>query len=214
MRAYSPSVEYASTQSSPTLSHQSTQANAATDSCPCTCALELSQLRQEVLDMKVQMKNQLKIIYNTLMSLSNAPSLEPATIPSSSPQQNSNPPSSASSLHSASKGVSYVNAAPPTSPATTKVNSPEATSTLQHVCPPLGDFQTTCPPSPVTETPTPVKEIPENPTPLKHPKVLTMWGTRRSTTEEEVSQAIRSIAFGLNDAQPRARYANMKLGGL
>ena len=31
--------------------------------------------------MKVQMKNQLKIIYNTLMSLSNAPSLEPAIIP-------------------------------------------------------------------------------------------------------------------------------------
>ena len=151
------------------------QTNAATDSSPCTCALELSQLRQEVLGMKVQMKNQLKIIYNTLVSLSNAPSLEPAIIPLCSPQQNSNPPNSASSLHSASKGVSYASAAPPSSPVTTKVNSPEATSTLQHVRPPLGDFQTTCPPSPVIETSK--EKAPENQTLLKHPKVLTMWGT-------------------------------------
>ena len=29
--------------------------------------------------------------------------------------------------------------------------------------------------------------------PLKHPRVVTVWGTRRSTTELEVSQAIRQI---------------------
>jgi len=63
----------ASIQSSPTLTHQSTQANAANDSPHCTCAFELSQLRQDVLDMKVQMKNQLKIIYNTLNRHSQMP---------------------------------------------------------------------------------------------------------------------------------------------
>jgi len=62
----------ASPQSSPTLTHQFTQSNAANDSRHCTCAFELSQLRQDVLDMKVQMKNQLKVIYNTLVLLSNA----------------------------------------------------------------------------------------------------------------------------------------------
>ena len=62
----------ASTQSDPTLTYQSTQNVVSADTCPCTRAFELSQLRQELMDMKTQMKNQLKILYNTLMALSNA----------------------------------------------------------------------------------------------------------------------------------------------
>ena len=67
-----------STQSDPTLTYQSSQTVVSDNTCSCTCAFELSQLRQELMDMKTQMKNQLKILYNTMMALSNAPSLEPA----------------------------------------------------------------------------------------------------------------------------------------
>ena len=67
-----------STQSDPTLTYQSSETVVSDNTCSCTCAFELSQLRQELMDMKTQMKNQLKILHNTMMALSNAPSLEPA----------------------------------------------------------------------------------------------------------------------------------------
>ena len=54
-------------QCTPPVDHHSTQTGNAPSICNCSCALEVSQLKQEVLDMKVQMKNLLKIIYNAVM---------------------------------------------------------------------------------------------------------------------------------------------------
>ena len=174
-----------STQSDPTLTYQSSQTVVSANTCSCTCAFELSQLRQELMDMKTQMKNQLKILYNTVMALSNAPSLEPAAN-TTSPCSNS----TASNPHN--KEGSYASAVPLNPPVTTDITSTQ----LQ---PPLKDPQhIPVPPS------TPVKEkLPTARSPLKHPRVVTMWGTRRSTTELEVSQAIRQI--GCNNLQIERR---------
>ena len=75
-----------SCQCTPPVDHRSTQNGNAPSICNCSCALEVSQLKQEVLDMKVQMKNQLEIIYNAVMLLSNAPTLDPALSATPLPQ--------------------------------------------------------------------------------------------------------------------------------
>ena len=174
-----------STQSDPTLTYQSSQTVVSDNTCSCTCAFELSQVRQELMDKKTQMKNQLKILYNTMMALSNAPSLEPAAN-TTSPCSNS----TASNPHN--KGRSYAIPVSLNLPVTTDI-------TCTQLQPSLKDLQhIPVPPS------TPVKEkLPTPQSPLKHPRVVTMWGTHRSTTELEVSQAIRQI--GCNNLQIERR---------
>lgn len=171
-----------STQSDPTII-QPSQTAVSTNTCPCTCAVELSQLRQELLDMKVQMKNQLKILYNSIMALSNAPSLEPA-VNNSSPCPNPTVP------NTDNKDGSYASAALLTLPVTTD-------TTPTQMQPSLKDPHPTPPSTPVKE------KMPTARSPLKHPRVVTMWGTRKSTTEHEVFQAIRQL--GCNNLQIEKR---------
>ena len=126
------------------------------------------------------MKNQLKILYNTMMALSNAPSLELA----------------ANTMHFpwlkpySIKEGSYASAVPLSLPVTT-----DTTSTQMQ--PSLNDFQHIFPSTPLKE------KLPTAQSPLKHPRVVTMWGTCRLTTELEVSQAIRQI--GCNNLQIERR---------
>ncbi len=69
---FSITVGDVSSQCTPSDKHCSTQTGDIPPICNCKCALEVSQtaevfqLKQEVLDIKVQLKNQLKVIHNAV----------------------------------------------------------------------------------------------------------------------------------------------------
>ena len=119
-----------STQSDPTLTHQPFQTVVSTNTCPCTHAVELSQHREELMDMKIRMKNQLKILYNLF---SNAPSLELVV-------NTSSPCSYPTAPNTHNKEGSYASAAPLTFRATTDTNplkcNPLTRISILHPLPP------------------------------------------------------------------------------
>lgn len=155
----------ASSQCTPSVEHCSTQTEEIPPICNCKCALEVSQLKQEVLDMKVQIRNQLKLIHNAVLMLSQTPTLDPAV--ATTPSQKSPGPYTAK----------------PTEPSSA---APSTNSTAS--IPPSN-----LPTSPVIDCLTSSASTTVKEKVLKRPRVRSIWGTRRSTTEQEVTQSIHKL---------------------